>query len=362
MKKVLLVTLQGDNLGNRLQNYALQVCLEQLGCEVWTPVYYPRELDRLNKRIKNWVKVFLGRIGFKKYFKDKNAHARKKKFDKFNKKYISNCFRTDFKTPFKNKWDSFDYAITGSDQVWHKWTDKKNELPFFYLEFIERNKRISYAASFGFNAFPKEDKKQHKCGLEGIKYLACREKRGAELIYELTGRVATVVVDPTLLLEPEKWDLIKKKSPLFTGNPYLLIYFLGAITDEYKNVIECIAKDNNLDIIDILNRESLQSLLTTPDEFLWLVKHATYICTDSFHASVFSIIFEKKFMVFKRIEAGMETMFDRIETLLEMFGVSDRVYDGNIGCLYEKYSAKDIRQIKEKSLNYIIEILKEQQE
>ena len=129
MKKVLLVTLQGDNIGNRLQNYALQKVLESLGCKVYTPVYYPKELDTRSKRIKCGVKTMFGLIGIKKYYNYKLNWYRRNKYQQFNKKYIRNTFRIEFQDMFGKDYSEYDYAITGSDQVWHGWSDSPYELP-----------------------------------------------------------------------------------------------------------------------------------------------------------------------------------------------------------------------------------------
>ena len=82
-------------------------------------------------------------------------------------------------------------------------------------------------------------------------------------------------------------------------------------------------------VIDIFNQDIVEYYYTTPDEFLWLIHHAECVCTDSFHACAFSIMYHKKFKAFKRSEVGMENMFGRIETLLATFGLTDLIYEKN---------------------------------
>ena len=137
----------------------------------------------------------------------------------------------------------------------------------------------------------------------------------------------------------------------------MLIYFLGNKVESYRKAVSEIAVKENLDVIDIY-KMSYDSLLTTPDEFIWLIENASYVCTDSFHATVFSILFGKKFMSFRRSQKGNENMFNRIETLLNMYGLTDRIFEGdNISKIYENYSPANIDDIREASLKYLREAI-----
>lgn len=188
--------------------------------------------------------------------------------------------------------------------MWHNWHNKSipNELSFYYLEFIDESKRISYAPSFGFTAFPPEDIEQHRRGLMRMHALSCREQEGCELIRELTGREAQKVLDPTLLLTANEWPEIEKKPSFKIPNKYLLQFFLGEVTPEYRAEINRIAAARGLQILNINDKTDPKHYAIGPDEFVWLVHHADTVCTDSFHASVFSIIFERNLRVFRRKE------------------------------------------------------------
>lgn len=347
MKKILLVTLQGANLGNRLQNYALQEVLKKIGCIVYTPFYDRPENNSLKRKLKNSIKVILGFLGvrnFKYYLKNQR---RIRAFQRFDNAYINNRFKTSFSKIGSN----YDYAITGSDQVWHNWSKDKDELNYFYLRFMPLDKRISYAASFGFDDFPECDVDAHLTGLKEIEHLSCREENGRRLIKNLTGRDAVITLDPTMLLSREEWQQIEKKPGYETGK-FLLVYFLGNITSEYKAAIEKIADDNNIKIINIFDPAQEKYFNTTPDEFIWLIENAEYICTDSFHACVFSIIFEKKFLAFHRSEEGMDKMFDRIETLFRCYGI-DREYKGDSNKIYRDYENSSINKEINLSINFL---------
>lgn len=357
MKKILLVTLQGDNIGNRLQNYALQEKIKEMNFEVYNPYYNLTEFDSVRKRIEYGIKVFLASIGVKKYKPNWIRKKRLKKYSEFNSKYIDNMFKINFSDIFKRNWEEFDYSVTGSDQVWHGWTNNKYELLYFYLEFMPISKRVSYAPSFGFDEFPKEQMSVHLNSLNKMANLSIREKSGADLIEKYVARDAKLVLDPTLLLSASDWKRIEKPSPLYKGKDYILVYFLGEKDIHYINDINKISRRKNLDIIDVYDRDNFDSMLTTPDEFIWLVEHAEYVCTDSFHATVFSILFHKKFLSFKRKEFGMDKMFNRIENILSIYNLVDRVYDNNIEKIEEEYTTRDISLIIEESESYLKESL-----
>lgn len=357
--KVLLVTLQGDNIGNRLQNYALQESIKKIcDCKVFTPYYYPVEMETFHSRVKYFIKCLLGNIGIKRYKLFQIRAKRLKKYKDFNEKYIDNMFRIDYTNAIKNGVGDYNYAITGSDQVWHGWSLNSDEIRYFYLEFMPKDKRISYAPSFGFSKFPEKYINIHKEGLQGIAHLSCREKNGIKLIEELTGRKADFVLDPTLLLNKNEWLVIEKKPEWINDNkPYVLNYFLGN-KDKYATDISEFARKNNFVLVEAYDINSSRSQLIAPDEFIWLINHAEYICTDSFHATVFSLIFEKKFLSFRRNESGMECMFDRIENIQNIYGV-DRIFNGKMDAIKEMYNKKDITKFKEDSLNFLKESLGE---
>lgn len=360
MKKILLVTLQGANIGNRLQNYALQTVLENMDFEISTLVYQLK-IANMDK-IKLMIKRILLFCGMKKYKVVPMQNKRKKEFETFSEKYIHNKISVTFSNVYSMDWTEYDYAITGSDQVWHNWSDTEEELRYFYLMFMPMEKRISYAPSFGFSEFSEKDYHIHKQGLEEMQSLSCREQDGKELILNITGRKAELVIEPTLFLTMEEWIKIEKKPIYQFDEPYILIYFLGNETTEYVNVYSKFAKEQNLKIINIFNSDMEEYYYTKPDEFLWLVHHAKFIFTDSFHACVFSMIFHKKFMVFRRCEKGMEKMFGRIETLLSIVGVTGVVYDGgdidySIKIDYEKVD-EILEKQRKNSMEFLISSLK----
>lgn len=371
MKQVLLVTLFDDNYGNRLQNYALQTVLENQGFEV-TNAIQPRPGNNNSKsqRIKDVLMKALALIGIRE-FKEKCEfkeviRLRTDKFSEFNHKYIKNMIPIKYYDYSTLDLASYSYAITGSDQVWHNWDHVQGELDFFYLQFIEKEKRIAYAPSFGFSEFPEEDLNMHLTGLRKMNALSTREQKGAELIEKYVGRKAEVVLDPTMLLYSREWDKIIKKPDKEIPSKYLFLYFLGERTPAVINEYKRICMEKNFQLIDLYSKDSAFFSMG-PLEFIWLIKNADYVCTDSFHAAVFSVLYHKKFTIFKRIGEGFENMFDRIENLLNEFGLMNRVFDESENYIKNLNSQIDIDWIKvdeilnvrrEESLNYLKNALK----
>ena len=355
--KTLLITLEGEkNFGNRLQHYALQRKIESFGYRV-DSLYVKRSLSPIKIALKNRAKQALVLAGFKKYMAGLSKGRRAQKFLSFNDRHISEIIRLPVEQVKNRAWDSYDFAVTGSDQVWHNWHAKSipDELSYYYLEFIDESKRVSYAPSFGFTAFPPEDIEQHWRGLMGMHALSCREREGCELIRELTGREAQKVLDPTLLLTANEWSEIEKKPSFKIPNKYMLQFFLGDVTPEYRSEIERIADERDLQILNINDKTDPKHYAIGPDEFIWLVHHADTVCTDSFHASVFSITFERNLRVFHREQRGFKDMFGRLHDLLEPLGLINLVYgegDGLSTSLSEDAKAC-LTNEREVSLNYL---------
>lgn len=340
-RKILLVTIWDyKNFGNRLQALALKKIIENLGYDVTCAIY---KKESIKRRSKNAVKKILGHIGLKRFRKAYLHQLRISTIKHENKLYqpITKTIH-NYNTHKKINPEDYIAAVTGSDQVWHHW-GKMNDLPYFYLSFMPSNKRISYAASFGFECFTDQDLSYHREGLNGMRYISCREETGCELVSKITGMQGKLVLDPTLCVERTTWMNIEKAPRYFVPSKYLLVFILGD-QSIYRQTIKKYAQEHQLEIVDLFdyNRESIWT--TTIENFLWLVHHAEYICTDSFHCTAFSILFEKKFTVFHRRQKGFEHMFDRIATLLNSTGLQCCEYNNieihDCECDYIKVMSK----------------------
>jgi len=330
MRKIGIMTLNGYyNYGNRLQNYALQESLKFLGFVVETIINRrtPKK-TKFIKRIHNLGTNSYKEIYIKAYNKTwrkirkKSIVKRTENFKEFTLNYINetNYFISENNIP-KNLSDRYDYFVTGSDQVWNPVYTLGSSI--FFLTFAEKHKRIAYAPSFGVSEIKPEYKEKYKEWISEIPWLSVREDDGARIIKELTGRDAPVLVDPTLLLTKEKWLSIAKEAQNKPKGNYLLTYFLGGIPPKYKKQIKKIAKVNNLEVINLADIRDKETYRTGPSEFIDYINSCSVFCTDSFHGAVFSILFEKPFIVYERMGSTL-SMFSRIETLLKKFKLESR--------------------------------------
>jgi len=325
-KKVDILTLSGYyNYGNRLQNYALQEVIKSFSEEVETLILskifvqssgtfrkikkvfsYPlsQTLNSINNKINSYI--------------NKNIiDQREDKFKQFSQKYINEKHVNSFDELKKIAKDT-DYFVVGSDQVWHPYTMDQ----YYSLQFVEEEKRIAYAPSFGISEIPEGLKPQFKEWLSSIPYISVREKEGAKIIKQLTGRDAPVLADPTLLLTKDEWLKISKVHAHKPSSKYLINYFLGKIPTERKTLIKQIAKKYNLEIVSIADLKDKKTYIADPSEFIDYIKSASLVLTDSYHGTIFSILMETPFFVFERI--GGKSMYSRIETLLELTELSGR--------------------------------------
>ncbi len=329
MKKVGIITLYDDlNFGNKLQNYAVQTYFKNMGFCVATVI---DELQIIDcdpiKVLKRAAHVVLQHIGFEKEQakRKKMLFPRRSYMKGFSDEYLTTTFPINYRHLPHDFVKQFDYFVTGSDQVWHGWKNDRHELEYFLLMFADPSQRLNIAPSFGFDEFPKKYLKTYKKGLEGFEYLSVREEHGAELIKELTGKDATILLDPTMLIDTSEWLKILKKPSQYVDDKYIFVYALGGFKGEVKEKTCKLADVFNLKVIDIMDTDSDYYIHTRPDEFLYWIYNARLVVTDSFHASVFSILFNKPFVVIER--SDLKGMGSRIDTLFNKFGIMGRYFD-----------------------------------
>ncbi len=376
-KNIALVTLQDrGNIGNRLQNFALQTVLEKYGCTVYNfdnLSGIPARLT-LKECCKIYIKGMLGIWGNEYYAKQygayRNMPLRRETIACFNTAYIHNIVYTawdggilpspsDNNVLHPNLPDEIDLGIVGSDQVWHRWKEgtvsREEELRYYYLDYLAPEKRAAYAASFGFTAIPSDSMELHKQGLKGMQYISCRELSGCSLVKETVGRTVPHVLDPTLLLDAAAWrNLSGNAEESFREigkEPYIFVYFLGSIPEEYHQAIG--KERDGIKVVDFNDYQNIKMVTAGPLEFLYLVEHAYKVYTDSFHCVVYSIIFHRSFLAFPRMEKGFSDMYGRIEELL--------LSTGNTGSSYTPIDshckADDMATLLRRSREYIEMIL-----
>jgi hypothetical protein len=338
MKKIGIITINDyNNYGNRLQNYASQEVLKTLGFHVETIVtsnnsYSEKKISIIKKiqniREKSAKQIYMKVIARIKKILNENqtVKCRNKRIEFFKEFTRINILESNYTILNNaipaNLVSTFDYFIVGSDQVWNPFIRHGSSIDF--LSFAPKSKRIAYSPSFGISEIPSEYIDRYKIGISEMNRLSVREKMGAEIIKELTGRDASVLIDPTLMLTKEKWISISKEAQSKPKDKYLLTYFIGAISKQSNRKIREIAMEKKLEIVYLNNIKDYERHILDPSEVIDLINSASVLCTDSFHGAIFSILMETPMVVFDRMSI-MPSMNSRIETLLKTFKLESRM-------------------------------------
>ena len=341
MKKVALATCYfKNNYGSALQAYATQKFLDLNNIPNETidvsknkdfasgkKKYYAAQLFNFS-----FVKTKIGMIKFKFYKKinknlGKNVAIRNKYFEEFK-----DVFRLS--KPYATYDELNTYArgvsavIVGSDQLW---LPVNVVADYYTLNWCpEETSRISYSTSFGVSSIPSKYEKQYRHYLEKIGHLSVRELSGQKIIKEVANKESTIVCDPTLLLTKEQWDDFSYDKAIIEGD-YIFCYFLGKNV-EHRKFVERLKRETQCKIISINHCDEYVKYSDTfcdespydigPKEWVNLIKNAKYVCTDSFHATVFSIIFNRTFFDFRRHSLKNKNSTNtRIDSILEMAGL-----------------------------------------
>lgn len=309
-KKVAIFTLQGlVNYGNRLQNYAVEYLLKSKGCKVDSIVVTGHPLLKPIKiRIMRNYKMFCGN----RY--ERIEAKRQSLFSKFNESINIKYYNVRHLNLIN---EHYDISLTGSDQVWNPSFNKNN---LYLLPFAK--KRMCLSPSFGVGELSMQEVVSYAEELLKFDSLSVREESGAKLVYDLIGCNAEVLIDPTMALDVSIWKKIEKKPQDFAVKDFILSYTLGDLGKEREKAINIINEKHKFEHIEIFDDLKENKYIVGPREFLWLIHNAKIIITDSFHASVFSILFEKPFIAIRR-EGAPEAMFDRIQTLLKKFNLEN---------------------------------------
>ena len=367
MKIAIITITDGQNYGNRLQNYAMQQLLKKTGANVCTLQRRTSRDIQGRQKIKANIVYLLKTILRKP--RDKWRRIRKKRFQKFNEKYI--CFSEEIlehnEAPdgLRNK---YDYFLCGSDQVWNAHFDIIQEDIKNYLVYFARpEQKVAYAASFGGNNIASGYEKVFARYLNDFKAIGVREESGVKLVKQICSKqLPKVVLDPTMMLEKDEWEIISKKPQNIQNEKFIVTYFLGGRDKKINSYINEIegryqCQSHNLDIEFKLDKEitNPEDYIVTPDEFVWLIEHAECVLTDSFHATVFAILFHKPFCVFERKASEVDNnMGSRIETLLSKFDLLEyggsledmRIYPGTYDIAKVE---KILRNERKKSWNFL---------
>ena len=317
------------NLGAGLQAYALAAYLKAEGHDVQLIDYKPDYLSRhyqlgyvpnprfdrplvrqayLLAKLPGRMKALLGK--------------RKKHFDLFRKQYLpvtqkryASC------DELKQDCPEADVFIAGSDQIWNPVFPNGKD-PAFFLNFVPgEKKKISYAASFAVDKLPEADRDRMIPWLKELDAVSIREKSGVRLLAEM-GIPGQQVMDPVFLLDRKQWEEI---AVLPKKEKYILLYDFDCNPELFR-IAEKLAKETGSEIVSVFPVKGADAVWQDmgPREFLGAILNADIVLSNSFHATAFSLIFQKAFYVLNR----RENINTRMRDLVSLVSLEDRLISG----------------------------------
>lgn len=340
-KNILLITwYKSTNCGTCLQSYALYHILSHrynvaflgrrtyyslLNSEFYKKVYIGlrRILNISHNNIGNTHPAFVHAI---------QVHAQK----------FADFIQCNYKIqPLKNFKDykkickDYDVFIVGSDQLWNP----KMFSAAYMLDFVPKGKKkITYAASFGVDNIPQQYYKLYRRLLKRLDIISVREPRAKELVQDIAQKDCITVLDPTFLLSPSEWRDFASQSNVINQyrikGKYVIAYFIGSKDFDHLSTVKKIAKQLNCKLVVIPNRVEDYSIID-PEiilisdacnyDFVKLIDQAQLVCTDSFHAVVFSFLMDTNFFVFPRFKEGdPDSQNNRLDNILNKFDLIER--------------------------------------
>lgn len=365
-----------NNYGGILQVFALQETLKELGLET---VVLRRERsqnqerfsDKFLLRVKNFVKFLLCKE--RSYPPTRLQREVISQYTNiFIVNYINPCSELIYSTKkLKRVISSYGLSavIVGSDQVWRPMYCPK--LSDYFLSFGENIEKISYAASFGVDSweFSKIATAECRRWIQKFSAVSVRELTGVNFCKEKFDIDAKLCLDPTLLIEPQKYLKILMDSNESESEGDLFVYFLDS-TVKKDNLIKSIQKNTELRVFSSMPKVKVthynlqynlqECIYPTVTRWLRSFVDAKLVITDSFHGCVFSIIFNKPFWVIGNTDRGMA----RFRTLLSIFHLEDRLIDSqkfDLRNLYKPIDWDNVNKLKEKyradSINFLLNSL-----
>ncbi|WP_431061049.1 polysaccharide pyruvyl transferase family protein [Weissella paramesenteroides] len=330
--KIAIHTISDDNnFGNRLQNFALTKVLnnENKNSVVTLQDYNSQRNYYSFFNSLSLTQLYLILICIKakvkgipkdeimQYYKYKR---RERVFRKFTKHYVPKFKNTIYSE------EEFSLYVIGSDQIWNP--QFRKNLSNDFLPNVTRAKVISFAASIGLENLSLDTQSIIANGVSQLSAISVRENSAKKIIQKLSRCKVYVHVDPTMLLSKEDWHVLSEKSNrnIRIDQNFVVTYFLGEITDKERKYVYEYASNINASVVELNNVNNKSYSKIGPLEFLWLFENSKAIFADSYHAAVFSIIFNKYFEIFNRHDS-FSKMNTRMETLFENFELETRIHD-----------------------------------
>lgn len=336
--KIGLVTFFRNNYGSALQCYATKKFLQKNDYECDVLYEYSYGYEKLKNRIKYLSKIALCSLLYREFAKNRKEIKRseRKAALSIESKFLIDWFCETVLQPKgleysllndKRFADVYDFFIAGSDQIWGGGYLVR---PFMFLEFAPNEKKIALCPSFGVETIKKFNVRPFKKSINKFKTLSVREKSGQRIIADLTGRQVPILSDPVMLLNIDEWHEFAENSSIRHQN-YVFVHFLDMPSASTIQSINQIAETLNFDIICFANNYSTYDSLKghtfvdgSPYDYVSLIENASFVCTDSFHTSHFSIIFNRKFCTFERNYGHQNKQSTRIHNLFSTYKCNER--------------------------------------
>ena len=295
---------------------------------------------------------------------------RNKFFDEFIDNYFyKTSLKCDTFKQLKILARNYDAVLVGSDQLWRP---EGYSTGFYNLLFVpDEIPKISYSTSFGTNDIPNNKRRVAKKFLNRFSAISVRELQGSQIVKQLTGKVVPTTLDPTLLLTVSEWKQNLKSSNERNKGNYIFCYFLGENPEHRKQAVK-LQELTGYKIITIPHLDDVvendftfgdeQLFNVGPAEFFYLIENASYVLTDSFHGTVFSILNRKKFMTFNRYsEQSKNSRNSRIDSLCTLLNLQERRYGGQIKKIFNEIDFDSVENklddLKAQSISYLEQAL-----
>lgn len=366
MKKILILTRTTTrNFGTVLQAYALQKSVQSLGYQVFVLddksvrtklAPHQSDIGSLNRKtIKEILYDYYDQIRLKKMYARENKIQ--KQVECFKKKYIT-YYSSDNLNALNEEFDVF---ISGSDQIWAQ-TAEPHLYAFFMQDFVWDSKRkISYAVSIGETEFEYEAGKKVNELINRFDFLSVREKTSYEALkpYACEKKVS-IVCDPVFHIKEEHW--LQVSGNRIRKQKYVFCYCLAA-NEWYFEKMKELTQRFSCEIIVYCNEKITFSdgtvlQVCNPKSFLNYIIYAEFVLTDSYHAMLFSLIFQKNFCVLQRFKSdGKNTQNGRIDYILSLLGINDKIIDSTVKVNTKPIAYGPIKKLLDDyrtfSINYI---------
>lgn len=369
-----------DNYGTQIQCFALQMYLRFLGHDAFL-IRYMRFEDvnaqpfTYKKILKALNPYYLIRFIYNRFIlsplQKNETQCHNRNSPEFRKKYLNMTSVYDSYQELKQNPPRADAYIVGSDQVWNIHYRQTNNLGAHFLDFGNKNiKRIAYAASFGFSPdlLEKNYSKAVWPLLRRFSAISVRESAGLEICRKIAnennGKLDAVqVCDPTMLLSCRQYlDIFSEEEGALPSEPYVLVYNISAKSELRISKIKKWAKENGLALMYVTGhgrRSSEPHIYPSVPQWVKLIANAEYVITNSFHGTVFSLIFHKHCAVFP-LTGKVGTTNNRLDTLLKLTGTNlvvnhdcdfDKILNTEIDWTQFEKNKESLRQIGVNFLN-----------